>query len=257
MRFDQSIGIDYSGAATAESRSKTLQIYAATGGPPERTIAVPEEGKTHWNWCRKEIAEYLVDMARKNATFIAGIDHAFSFPESYFERYDLTSWDEFLSDFVEHWPTHRPGIYVDFIRDEGATRLGWPTEFRLCERWTSSAKSVFDFTPGPGIVAKSTHAGIPWLSHIREEFGDRVHFWPFDGWEIPEGKSAIVEVYPSIFSARYPCADRTADQQDAYATARWLKEIGDREFLERCLNPPLTDEEQQTARLEGWILGIA
>ena len=135
--------------------------------------------------------------------------------------------------------------------------MGWPNEFRLCERWTSSAKSVFDFSPGPGIVAKSTHAGIPWLWHIRKEVRDRVHFWPFDGWEIPEGKSTIVEVHPSIFSGRYDRGDRTADQQDAYATARWLNEICERGFMERYLGPPLTDEERRTAEVEGWILGIS
>jgi hypothetical protein len=36
-----------------------------------------------------------------------------------------------------------------------------------------------------GSVAKSTHTGIPWLRFIRERLGSRVHFWPFDGWEIP------------------------------------------------------------------------
>jgi hypothetical protein len=24
-----------------------------------------------------------------------------------------------------------------------------------------------------------------------------VHFWPFDGWDIPAGRSAIAEVFPS------------------------------------------------------------
>jgi len=135
--------------------------------------------------------------------------------------------------------------------------MGWPNEFRLCERWTSSARSVFDFRAGPGMVAKSTHAGIPWLWHIREEVGDRVHFWPFDGWGIPAGKSAIVEVYPSIFRGRYDREDRSADQQDAYATARWLRETCERGFLHHYLDPPLTGEERRTAELEGWILGIA
>jgi hypothetical protein len=36
-----------------------------------------------------------------------------------------------------------------------------------------------------GSVAKSTHAGIQWLRFIRQRLGDRVHFWPFDGWDIP------------------------------------------------------------------------
>ena len=128
--------------------------------------------------------------------------------------------------------------------------------FRICERWTSSAKSVFRSNV-QGQVAKSTHAGIPWLSRIRTETGDRVHFWPFDGWEIPPGKSAVVEVYPSIFRNRYPPDDRTSDEQDAYSTARWLKETCEHGFLERYLDPPLTDVGRQTAELEGWILGVA
>jgi hypothetical protein len=32
---------------------------------------------------------------------------------------------------------------------------------------------------------KSTHAGNPWLRYIRERLGKRIHFWPFDGWDIP------------------------------------------------------------------------
>src|ERR1700760_1871326 len=51
-----------------------------------------------------------------------------------------------------------------------------------------------------GSVAKSTHAGIPWLQFIRQRLGARVHFWPFDGWEVPAGRSVIVEVYPRLWS---------------------------------------------------------
>jgi hypothetical protein len=36
-------------------------------------------------------------------------------------------------------------------------------------------------------VAKSTHAGIPWLRFIRQRLSSRVHFWPFDGWDFPAG----------------------------------------------------------------------
>jgi hypothetical protein len=52
-------------------------------------------------------------------------------------------------------------------------------------------------------VAKSTHAGIPWLRYIRERLGKRVHFWPFDGWDIPAGPSAVVEVYPALWSRSF------------------------------------------------------
>lgn len=179
-------------------------------------------------------------------------------PDSYFERYGLKSWPLFLDDFCKHWPTDADHTYVDFIRDreEGPPdRTGDPTDLRLTEKWTSSAKSVFRFDVH-GSVAKSTHAGLPWLQRIREEVGDKVHFWPFDGWDMPEKKSVIAEVYPSILRNRYPKEGRTADQQDAFCVARWLTEMDDRGFLDRYFEPPLTEEERRIADLEGWILGI-
>ena len=133
--------------------------------------------------------------------------------------------------------------------------MGKASELRLCERWTSSAKSVFQFDV-QGQVATSSHAGIPWLKRIRDAVGDSVHFWPFDGWVPAEGKSVIAEVYPSIFRKRYDRAGRTTDEQDAYAVARWLAEAGARGFLARYFEPPLTLPERERAEREGWILGM-
>jgi len=80
--------------------------------------------------------------------------------------------------------------YVDFIRDGSwwdhhpkppGARTGSTSELRLYEQWTSSAKSVLRFDM-QGSVAKSTHAGIPWLRFLRQRLGDKLFFWPFDGW---------------------------------------------------------------------------
>ena len=259
MNFDLFIGIDYSGRETPTSRTPALQVYAAFGDEEPRRILSPSStDKTFKNWCRKEIAEWLIEQANKNITFIAGIDHGFSFPLSYFERYHLSNWYKFLDDFCGHWPTDQEHTYVDFIRDsdEGPPdRTGTNDEFRLTEKWTSSAKSVFHFDV-QGQVAKSTHAGLPWLRRMRESVGDRLHFWPFDGWSITERKSVVAEVYPSIFSKRYDKADRTSDQQDAYSTARWLSEMTHRRHLARYFEPSLTTAERNQCELEGWILGI-
>ena len=59
-------------------------------------------------------------------------------------------------------------------------------------------------------MAKSTHAGIPWLRFIRQRLGERVHFWPFDGWEIPAGRSAVAEVYPALWSRGFAREGRWA-----------------------------------------------
>jgi len=234
-------------------------VYAAFDtDEPRRILSPSSTTKTYKNWCRKEIAAWLIEQATKNITFVAGIDHGFSFPLSYFERYKLTSWADFLDDFCNHWPTDADHTHVDFIRerDEGPPdRTGKNTDLRLTEKWTSSAKSVFKFDV-QGQVAKSTHAGIPWLRRIRNEVGAKVHFWPMDGWNVPQGKSVIAEIYPAIFKNRFPRGDRSVDQQDAYAVARWLKESGERGILNRYFDPPLSDEERKNADLEGWILGV-
>ena len=103
MTFDLHFGIDYSGRETPTSRTPALQVYSASNGKePEqvRTPACPPAG--NWNWCRKDIAEWLIDKANADVRFIAGIDHGFSFPLSYFQRHRLRSWTSFLDDFAKH-----------------------------------------------------------------------------------------------------------------------------------------------------------
>ena len=108
-----------------------------------------------------------------------------------------------------------------------------------------------------GSVAKSTHAGIPWLRFIRQQLGARVHFWPFDGWDSPPGRSAVAEVYPALWKRKFDRADRTSDQHDAYTIAAWLSRVDRDGGLTALLKPDLTPPERTVARVEGWILGVA
>jgi hypothetical protein len=57
-----------------------------------------------------------------------------------------------------------------------------------------------------------THAGIPWLRYIRERRKDRVHFRPFDGWNVPPGRSVVAEVYPALWNTTFPTEGRTPDR---------------------------------------------
>jgi hypothetical protein len=41
-----------------------------------------------------------------------------------------------------------------------------------------------------------------------------VHFWPFDGLEIPAGRSAIAEVYPLLWRRGFAPEGRARDQYD-------------------------------------------
>jgi hypothetical protein len=87
MTFATYVGIDYSGAETPTSRLRGLQVYRAGEGLPERVSTPSQPEERHWNWCRSEIADWLIGLARDGTCFIAGIDHAFSFPISYLRRY--------------------------------------------------------------------------------------------------------------------------------------------------------------------------
>src|SRR5262249_20149909 len=116
-------------------------------------------------------------------------------------------------------------------------------------------KSVFHFDV-PGSVAKSTHAGLPWLRYIRERLGQRVHFWPFDGWDIPAARSVIAEIYPALFNQTFPCEARNPHQHDAYCVAAWLAQADRDGRLGAHLVPELNPAERKVAAVEGWILGV-
>ena len=103
-----------------------------------------------------------------------------------------------------------------------------------------------------GLTLTTQRGQRKWL---RDELGERVHFWPFDGWVPPEGNAAIAEVYPSIFRNRCPREGRSTDEQDAYASARWMGEMAARGALADCFAPPLSPAERAVAAREGWILG--
>lgn len=256
MRFDRYIGIDYSGAETPESRLPGLAVFVSDRACEPQVVRTPAAPKAK-HWTRREVADWLLETLSGPERSVVGIDHAFSFPLSYYRRYGLANWDDFLADFCLHWKTAAPHTYVDFVR-ENNPRTGRPTEFRRTDRWTSSAKSVFRMD-GNGTVGKSTHAGIPWLRMLRSEprLKGRVHFWPFDGFEPADGRSVVAEVYPSVFRNRYGRAERTPHQQDAYSTARWLMDMDTADRLGRYFDPPLNVDHREAALREGWILGIA
>jgi hypothetical protein len=256
--FARYIGIDYSGAETPTSSLKGLRVYLAErASVPEEVLPPPSPRKY---WTRRGVAEWLLTRLAEDPPTLVGIDHGFSFPLRYFEAHQLPpDWPGFLEDFQRHWPTDEDNTYVNFIRNgvvgKGAERTGDPRWRRLTEIRAGAAKSVFRFDV-QGQVAKSTHAGLPWLLYLRRRLGDRVHFWPFDGWEIPAGRSALAEVYPALWKHAFPSEGRTPDQHDAYAVAAWLRRADLDGHLPAFLAPSLTPAERAVAKLEGWILGV-
>ena len=257
MVFIRHIGIDYSGAETPVASLKGLRVYMAEDEASPVEVQPPPSPRKYWT--RRGIAEWLVERLAEDIPTLVGIDHGFSFPLRYFEHHHLPpDWQEFLDDFQHYWPTDE-NIYVDFVRygsvGDGAARGGNSRWRRLTEERAGSAKLVFHFDV-QGSVAKSTHAGIPWLRFIRQRLGSRVHFWPFDGWDIPAGRSAIAEVYPALWSRGFARENRTGDQHDAFSIAARLSRADRDGSLAAFLKPDLTPPERTVAQVEGWILGV-
>ncbi len=256
--FDHYIGIDYSGAQTPTSSLKGLRVYSADRAGTPSEVEPPPSPRKYWT--RRGVAEWLIERLSAGQPTLVGIDHAFSFPQRYFEAHGLAlDWADFLDDFQHHWPTDEDHTYVDFVRDgahgNGAARSGNSRWRRLTDIRAGSAKSVFHFDV-QGSVAKSTHAGLPWLRFIRQAVRDRVHFWPFDGWDIPTDQSAVVEAYPTLWSRSFAQEGRTRDQHDAWSIAEWLRRADLDGSLVGFLNPALSSDDRVVAQVEGWILGI-
>ncbi len=256
--FARYVGIDYSGAETPTASLKGLRVYMTEGNTPPAEMLPPPSPRKYWT--RRGMAEWLVERLTEDTSALVGIDHGFSFPLRYFEVHRLKpDWPSFLDDFQHHWPTDNDYTYVDFVRQgacgNGAARMGNARWRRLTEERTGRAKSVFHFDV-QGSVAKSTHAGIPWLRFMRQRLAGSVHFWPFDGWEIPAGRSAVAEVYPALWNRSFARADRTGDQHDAYSIAAWLSQADRDSSIGAFLKPNLTPPERAVAQVEGWILGV-
>lgn len=264
-RFAEYVGIDYSGAGPPDAGCSGLRVYRADPGatatevlapvafPPGPSAApgVAARGRGR-RWSRRALAEWLLARLQEPGPAVVCVDHCFSLPRPYLDRRGLATWDAFLEDFAARWPTDQRAVascrparpYLDEVE-----------RFRLCERWTSSAKSVYQFGMN-GQVATSSHAGIPWLRWLRARRGSAVHFWPFDGWDPPAGVHVLAEVYPSLFRNRFAREGRSADQQDAFAVAEWLRTRDALGALSGYFEPRLGAEERRIAAVEGWILGV-
>ena len=101
MRFGRTIGIDYSGAETAEASLKGLRVYQTMGDNAPEEVQPPPGPKKYWT--RRGLAGWLIETLDDSVPTIVGIDHGFSFPMQYFERHGLLpDWPTFLEDFCEH-----------------------------------------------------------------------------------------------------------------------------------------------------------
>ncbi|MFM7320551.1 MAG: hypothetical protein ACKO5K_03375 [Armatimonadota bacterium] len=246
-RFAAWVGIDYSGAATADTRLPGLRACVATadGEPVE---ARPIDGG---HWTRRMLAQWMETWIATGPPTLFGIDYGLGFPEEWWGG-DDPGWDGLLDRFVARFPADQPGITVRALRAaEGeAGNARWR---RACDRG-AGAKSIFHFDV-PGSVATSTHAGLAFIRGLRKRAGNRLHVWPFDGIDPPQGVHVLAEAWPTPFRDVLPRSDRSADLHDARCLAVALRNADRNGTLEHWL---AVEEAaaSNSSRGEGWILGL-
>ena len=206
------------------------------------------------------IAEWLVEQLNENIPTLVGIDHSFSFPAHYFEHMNCyENWDAFLLDFATHWPTDGDQIFVDLFRDGMdlpsvradrrhtlAAPYGSPERFRQIRLSLSTSRAL---------SRNHRTQAFPWLRFVRTNTTGKVHFWPFDGWDLPAGRSALVEIYPALCRAFRPHGEYTMDQADAYSAARWMQETDRTGMLPMYLSPVLNGTNVSWQNTKGGSLG--
>ena len=77
---------------------------------------------------------------------------------------------------------------------------------------------------------------------------EQATIWPFDGWDIPAGRSAIAEVYLALWSRSFAKKDSTGDQHDAFSIGAWLSRADRVGSLAALLKPDLSPPERAVHR---------
>lgn len=257
MTWTRYLGIDYSGAAAADTRLPGLRVWSAdSNGDCE--VRPDENPRRHWT--RRRLWEFLDRTFAAPDPVVIGIDHGLSFPEAWFVQQRITEpWPAFLERIAAAWPTDAPDVRVDDVRagtvGTGASMVGDTRWRRRCETACPGTKSVFHFDV-QGSVAKSTHAGLPWIRRLRRDHRT-LHVWPFDGIDPPRGTSVLCEAFPTLFRDDYPAPTLTPDQRDARAVALWLRDMDTQGFLRDRFQEDPKGVPTSTLNVEGWILGLS
>lgn len=256
MTYAAYVGIDYSGKGSPRSKFTSIQLFEATAAQP------PTQRQKSWS--RQALHQWLdgrlaLQQRGEYGPMLIGIDHGLSFPLSYFDEHGLDTYDAFLDHIDQHWGYSR----LEPLSSQTPSVLPYRDlqELRMCEKFSSSAKSVLNLNPNMITVAFSTHTGLPWLIDLRRKYSGLLHFWPYDGLQPRKGASVIAEAYPAIYYHRYkehfPSELSTRDAQDAYSITAWLRDQDQKGKLKHYFSlATLDDQELAQVTLEGWILGI-
>jgi hypothetical protein len=75
----------------------------------------------------------------------------------------------------------------------------------------------------------------------------------YAGWTCSDSRSAVVEVYPALWSRGFNREERMGDRHDAYSIAAWLRRAEQDGSVVGFFNPTLKMTERALAEVEGGL----
>jgi hypothetical protein len=278
MRFDIVAMADYSGAHSESAQKK--HIYLTTFIRSEHKVSITS--MITRNQLRQKMEHVLVDATTKNQVVLIGLDHNFGFPVGFakqvvtghvmgwFEQFNcLTEKRRLVNLGPRNWADLiNQKLSIPALREKGPF---WGPNFnpsrkpvrmfsklqmsarRLVEERCHGMKSIFQLGGAGSVGLQSLHGMVQLFKII--EFCRRqnipVHIWPFDGWNVPQNKHLIIEIYPAIYNA-----GKKGDMEDSWASMYWFREKLKTDTLSGFFHPRLSPDEKKRALVEGWVPGI-
>ena len=182
------IAIDWSGAL--KGARKKIWLAEANNG----NLVTLENGRD-----RGEIADHLIELARRSPKLIVGLDFAFSLPSWFLAQHELASVHDLWSLAEREAEAWLSRCQPPFWGRPGTKRPKIPNEllFRRTDREVPAPggitpKSVFQIA-GPGSVGTGSLRGMPILRRLHSA---GFSIWPFD----PPGWPKVVEIWPRILT---------------------------------------------------------
>ncbi|HEU4965039.1 MAG TPA: hypothetical protein VFV52_14470 [Bacilli bacterium] len=283
MEFDIYAFADYSGAATPRAQRKSIVLATCEAGS-EREMHLSHHSREE---LVAAVETLLATASQQGKRVLFGFDHSYSFPGGFYEAVTGEAWNswEQVLNLLATGTDRLPRIeeltgraFAKAVNDLFGEKWSWDgggpfwganfvqlkdpkfpydelplQERRLVEERCRRMKPIYKIG-GAGSVGLQALYGIRYLARLRkfcQEQGIEVFAWPFDGWEVPQSGHVLVEVYPTLFNKQ----ERT-DTNDALACAAWLAQQDRQGTLREWFEIPLTVEERERARLEGWVIGV-
>jgi hypothetical protein len=198
---DRIIAIDWSGSKDFRLQRKHIQTAIAS-----------EDGLALFgNKTREELINWLKDEADCfNAPTVIGLDFAFSFPLSYFEKLGVKNTYEMWSKVEEMGEEWMRNCQSPFWGKPGKKRpeTHYAQGFRATEKINIQGilpKSIFQIS-GAGAVGTGSMRGMPFLKTLHDA---GFSIWPFDPVRFP----LVVEIYPRLFTGAVHKSNMEARRQ--------------------------------------------